>query len=67
MVPSTAFYPANVVVESVKKAQEEKSASVLSRALKMCHDKLVNVSLLYKNSFFILVIDCYYYYYISRN
>ncbi|ESW17742.1 hypothetical protein PHAVU_007G264400 [Phaseolus vulgaris] len=36
-----AFYPANVVVESVKKAQEEKSASVLSRALKMCHDKLV--------------------------
>ncbi|KAK7355060.1 hypothetical protein VNO80_14305 [Phaseolus coccineus] len=36
-----AFYPANVVVESVKKAQEEKSASVMSRALKMCHDKLV--------------------------
>ncbi|XP_014511359.1 uncharacterized protein LOC106770051 isoform X1 [Vigna radiata var. radiata] len=34
-------YPANALVESVKKAQEEKSASVLSRALKMCHDKLV--------------------------
>ncbi|QCE05324.1 uncharacterized protein LOC114192712 isoform X2 [Vigna unguiculata] len=36
-----AFYPANVVVDSVKKAQEEQSASVLSRALKMCHNKLV--------------------------
>ncbi|XP_047171580.1 universal stress protein YxiE-like [Vigna umbellata] len=40
-VGPAAFYPANVVVDSVKKAQEEKSASVLSRALKMCHDKLV--------------------------
>lgn len=36
-----AFYPTNVVVDSVKKAQEERSASILSRALKMCHDKLV--------------------------
>ncbi|XP_017415540.1 universal stress protein PHOS34 isoform X3 [Vigna angularis] len=33
--------PGGAVVDSVKKAQEEKSASVLSRALKMCHDKLV--------------------------
>ncbi|TKY53215.1 Universal stress protein A protein [Spatholobus suberectus] len=35
-----AFYPATVVVDSVKKAQEERSAAILSRALKMCHDKL---------------------------
>jgi len=41
MVALAAFYPANVVVDSVKKAQEEQSASVLSRALKMCHNKLV--------------------------
>ncbi|XP_027364286.1 uncharacterized protein LOC113871391 [Abrus precatorius] len=36
-----AFYPASVVVDSVKKAQEERSTAILSRALKMCHDKLV--------------------------
>ncbi|KAJ1423320.1 UspA [Sesbania bispinosa] len=28
-----AFYPASVVVESVKKGQQEKSASILSRAI----------------------------------
>lgn len=54
MVASAEVYPANALVESVKKAQEEKSASVLSRALKMCHDKLVIVSLPCQNSFFIL-------------
>ncbi|XP_004504522.1 uncharacterized protein [Cicer arietinum] len=36
-----AFYPASLVVDSVKKAQQEKSASILSRALQMCKDKLV--------------------------
>ncbi|RDY05154.1 Universal stress protein A-like protein, partial [Mucuna pruriens] len=36
-----AFYPTTVVVDSVKKAQEERTASILSRALQMCHDKLV--------------------------
>ncbi|XP_020209187.1 universal stress protein A-like protein isoform X1 [Cajanus cajan] len=36
-----AFYPTTVVVDSVKKAQEERSTTILSRALKMCHDKLV--------------------------
>ncbi|CAI8602311.1 unnamed protein product [Vicia faba] len=36
-----AFYPAFVVVDSVKKAQQEKSVVILSRALQMCKDKLV--------------------------
>lgn len=44
--PFTAFYPASVVVDSVKKAQQEKSASILSRALQMCKDKLVVILLL---------------------
>ncbi|KAK7268193.1 hypothetical protein RIF29_20884 [Crotalaria pallida] len=35
------FYPAPVVAESVQKAQEERSASILSRALQMCKDKQV--------------------------
>ncbi|XP_020209192.1 universal stress protein A-like protein isoform X2 [Cajanus cajan] len=33
--------PGGAVVDSVKKAQEERSTTILSRALKMCHDKLV--------------------------
>ncbi|KAK7392747.1 hypothetical protein VNO78_21194 [Psophocarpus tetragonolobus] len=36
-----AFYPTTVVVDSVKKAHEERSAALLARALKICHDKLV--------------------------
>ncbi|CAK8571256.1 unnamed protein product [Lathyrus sativus] len=36
-----AFYPASVVVDSVKKAQQEKSVAILSRALQMCKDKQV--------------------------
>ncbi|XP_058728372.1 uncharacterized protein LOC131600190 isoform X1 [Vicia villosa] len=36
-----AFYPASAVVDSVKKAQQEKSVTILSRALQMCKDKLV--------------------------
>lgn len=40
---STVFYPASAVVDSVKKAQQEKSVAILSRALQMCKDKLVNL------------------------
>ncbi|KAK7278784.1 hypothetical protein RJT34_23820 [Clitoria ternatea] len=36
-----AFYPASVVEDSVKKAQEETSAALLSRALQICHDSRV--------------------------
>ncbi|XP_061360741.1 universal stress protein A-like protein [Gastrolobium bilobum] len=33
-----ASYPPSTVVDSVKKAQEERSAAILSRALQMCKD-----------------------------
>lgn len=42
MPPSTVYYPPSVVEGSVKKAQQEKSASIVSRALHMCKDKQVN-------------------------
>ncbi|XP_050383326.1 uncharacterized protein LOC126800086 [Argentina anserina] len=35
------YYPPTSVMESVKKAQEETSASILSRALQICKDKMV--------------------------
>lgn len=38
----TAFYATSSVVESVRKAQEENSAAILSRALLMCKNKMVN-------------------------
>lgn len=38
-----AFYASSSVVESVRKAQEENSALILSRALQMCRDKMVYV------------------------
>ncbi|KAE9619509.1 putative universal stress protein A [Lupinus albus] len=40
-IPSTVFYPASVVAESVQKDQELFSASIISRALQICKDKLV--------------------------
>ncbi|XP_057744278.1 universal stress protein PHOS34-like [Arachis stenosperma] len=40
-VAGAAFYPATAVMESVRKAQEESSAAILSKASKMCKDKLV--------------------------
>ncbi|XP_019426997.1 PREDICTED: universal stress protein A-like protein isoform X3 [Lupinus angustifolius] len=35
------FYPASVVADSVQKAQEQISASIISRALQICKDNLV--------------------------
>ncbi|CAL0299474.1 unnamed protein product [Lupinus luteus] len=35
------FYPAPVVADSVQKAQEQISASIISRALQICKDRLV--------------------------
>ncbi|GLT36029.1 hypothetical protein SLA2020_104340 [Shorea laevis] len=40
-VGGAAFYPTVSVMESVKKAQEQISAAILSRALQMCKDKMV--------------------------
>ena len=40
-VAGAAFYPATAVMESVRKAQEERSAAILSKASKMCKDKMV--------------------------
>ncbi|MED6145253.1 hypothetical protein PIB30_023496 [Stylosanthes scabra] len=44
-----AYYPATAVVESVRKAQEERSAVILSRASKMCKDKLVKAETIILN------------------
>ncbi|KAJ0087960.1 hypothetical protein Patl1_32833 [Pistacia atlantica] len=44
-----AFYATSSVVESVRKAQEENSAALLSRALQMCKDKLVKAETLILN------------------
>ncbi|KAK4776490.1 hypothetical protein SAY86_005178 [Trapa natans] len=43
---STAFYASSAVIESVKKAQEENSAIILSRALQMCREKMVKAQTL---------------------
>jgi len=41
-VLSTAFYPSTPEVgDSLKKAQQEKSAAIASQALQMCKDKQV--------------------------
>ncbi|XP_030925438.1 uncharacterized protein LOC115952404 [Quercus lobata] len=40
------FYPPTSVVESVRKAQEESSAMLLSRALQLCKDKMVKAETL---------------------
>ncbi|GLT96290.1 hypothetical protein SLE2022_139250 [Rubroshorea leprosula] len=40
-VGGAVFYPTVTVTESVKKAQEQTSATILSRALQMCKDKMV--------------------------
>ncbi|KAL4606771.1 uncharacterized protein LOC142611398 [Castanea sativa] len=40
------FYPPSSVVESVRKAQEESSAMLLSRALQLCKDKMVKAETL---------------------
>lgn len=40
---SIAFYATTTVVESVRKAQEENAAAVLSRALQMSKDKRVSL------------------------
>jgi hypothetical protein len=37
----TAFYATSTVVESVRKAQEENAAAILSRALQVSKDKMV--------------------------
>lgn len=43
----TAFYATSTVVESVRKAQEENAAAILSRALQMSKDhKMVSLQLL---------------------
>ncbi|KAB1200299.1 Universal stress protein A-like protein [Morella rubra] len=41
-----AFYATSSVVESVRKAQEENSAAILSRALLMCKNKMVKTETL---------------------
>ncbi|OIV90438.1 hypothetical protein TanjilG_01916 [Lupinus angustifolius] len=38
---AAVFYPASVVADSVQKAQEQISASIISRALQICKDNLV--------------------------
>lgn len=43
----TAVYATTSLVESVRKAQEENSTALLSRALKMCKEKPVILELLY--------------------
>ncbi|KAJ8900129.1 hypothetical protein K2173_024245 [Erythroxylum novogranatense] len=40
------FYPTSAVVESVRKAQAETSSALLSRALKMCKDKMIKAETL---------------------
>ncbi len=40
---TAAFYATTSVVESVRKAQEENSAMLLSRALQLCKDKMVSL------------------------
>ena len=60
----TAFYATSTVVESVRKAQEENAAAILSRALQMSKDKMVTKPVTYSqvnyfsysnNSFFIKI------------
>lgn len=46
IINSTAVYGTSAVVESVRKAQEESSTALLSRALNMCKEKLVSWVLL---------------------
>ncbi|GMY14365.1 universal stress protein YxiE isoform X2 [Fagus crenata] len=43
---ATAFYATTSVVESVRKAQEENSAMLLSRALQLCKDKMIKAETL---------------------
>ncbi|KAJ0027493.1 hypothetical protein Pint_36261 [Pistacia integerrima] len=46
---ATAFYATPSMVDSVRTAQEENSAALLSRALQMCKDKLVKAETLVLN------------------
>ncbi|XP_020540882.1 universal stress protein MSMEG_3950/MSMEI_3859 [Jatropha curcas] len=43
---AAAFYPPTTLMESVRKAQAENSAAILSRALKMCNEKMIKAETL---------------------
>ncbi|KAM0980859.1 hypothetical protein ACFX2J_013984 [Malus domestica] len=43
---ATAFYATPSVLESIRKAQEESAASVLSRALEICNEKMIKAETL---------------------
>ncbi|XP_021893934.1 universal stress protein A-like protein [Carica papaya] len=43
---ATAFYASSSVLDSVRKAQEENSAAILARALKVCRDQNINAETL---------------------
>ncbi|XP_050230166.1 universal stress protein A-like protein isoform X2 [Mercurialis annua] len=43
---AAAFYTPPNIVESVRKAQQENSAAILSRALKICNDKMIKAETL---------------------